>query len=76
MTTINDRITALKEEQLALTTRHDAMVAENQKANTEFQQVVSKNQVRFQQITGAIQELEALKKLFEEDGKEKATQKT
>jgi hypothetical protein len=57
---IKERIAKLKATLHELTTSHDAMVAKNQASNQEFQETVSRNQARFQQLNGAIVELEDL----------------
>lgn len=57
---IEERINKLRVELQRLNNRHDAMVQENQRINQEFQQNVTKNQNRFQQLVGAIAELETM----------------
>ena len=59
---INERILKLKATLHDLTKSHDEMVAENQAKQQEFQQAVNRNQNQFQQLRGAITELEALQK--------------
>jgi archaellum component FlaC len=51
---IEERIKALNREAEVLTARHDRVVR-------DYQQVISGNQNRFQQIKGAVQELEYMK---------------
>lgn len=58
--TIQERIEKLKAEKTALTQAHEAMVQEQEKRHREFQQQVGKNQQRFQQLDGAITELESM----------------
>jgi hypothetical protein len=64
---IEERITELRIELFTLSRCHDDMIAENQRMNQEFQKRVADNQARFQQINGAIIELEAIQK----DGEDK-----
>jgi hypothetical protein len=64
---IDERITELQIERATLQQNHDAMIAAHQEAAKQFQERVAQNQARFQQIAGAIAELEALQK----DGQEK-----
>lgn len=58
---IEERIQALTLEQQALQTNHENMVKMNQQSNREFQEQVVKNQTRFAQIMGALNELNQLK---------------
>lgn len=57
---IEHRIKTLTLERNALEINHNALIKQNQKLNEEFQQAVMKNQTRFAQLTGAIQELTQL----------------
>lgn len=57
---IQEKIGKLQIEQATLQTRHDNIVKEFQVKQAEFQQVVTGNQNRFQQITGAIAQLTEL----------------
>ena len=57
---IEQRIQNLKIELATLNTNHEAMVAAKNQADQEFQQSVLRNQARFQQLTGAIAELELM----------------
>jgi hypothetical protein len=71
--TIQERINNLRVEQSILRERHDAMIAENSRANQQFQAAVQQSQNRFQQIAGAIAELEQMQAEAQEtDGKEPA----
>jgi hypothetical protein len=47
---LNDRIKTLEKERTELTTAHD-------KAMQQWQQIILDNRTRFQQLTGAIDEL-------------------
>jgi hypothetical protein len=60
-TLIEERINKLTIEQGNLQHQHDAMVKHNQLMNQEYQQRVIKNQTRFAQIAGAIEELSKLR---------------
>jgi len=60
MKTIEERINKLRAELQNLNNRHDAMVEENKRINQEFGQAVQQNQNRFQQLVGAIAELETM----------------
>lgn len=62
---IQEQIGKLQIEQATLQTRHDNIVKEFQFKQAEFQQVVSGNQNRFQQITGSIQSLTEMLKTFD-----------
>lgn len=57
---IQEKIGALRIEQATLQTLHDNMVQNFQQHQNEFQQKVSGNQARFQQITGALSQLTEL----------------
>jgi hypothetical protein len=57
---IDKRLGELNIELAALQTFHDRMVADFQSRQTQFQTRVQSNQLRFQQITGAIEELTKL----------------
>jgi hypothetical protein len=59
---ITERITELQIERATLQQTHDQMIAAHQEATKQFQERVAANQNRFQQIAGAIAELEALQK--------------
>lgn len=61
LTTIEKRIKENQLELAVLRQSHDQMVAVAQAQQQEFQQRVSQNQLRFQQLTGAIGELEQLR---------------
>ena len=67
---IAERITELQIERAALQQNHDAMIAAHQETVKVFQERVAQNQNRFQQIAGAIAELEALQKDGQEEPKE------
>jgi CHASE3 domain sensor protein len=58
---IEERISKLTAEQQNLDIIHNSMVKQNQRMNQEFNQQVIKNQTRFAQITGAIEELSKLR---------------
>jgi len=60
-TQIEERINKLTIEQGNLQHQHDGMVKHNYLMNQEFQQRVIKNQTRFAQIAGAIEELSKLR---------------
>lgn len=62
MVKLEERISRLKIELLALQQAHEKAVQENQVTNQDFQKRVAENQVRFQQLTGAIAELEEMQK--------------
>ena len=62
---IQEKIGKLQIEQATLQTLHDNMVKDFQQKQAEFQQVVTGNQARFQQLTGAIAELSALLKTLD-----------
>jgi len=64
---IEQRISKLREELQNLNNRHDAMVEDNKRINIEFGQEVQKNQNRFQQLVGAIAELENLQREAQAD---------
>lgn len=57
---IKERIEKLKLEQFELNKAHDFMVEQNNARQTEFNAQVTRNQQRFQQLGGAIAELETL----------------
>jgi hypothetical protein len=59
---IQERIDKLKVTLHDLTKSHEEMVAENQRQNQEFQQTAARNQQQFQQLRGAIAELESMMK--------------
>jgi len=62
MSKIDDRLITLKIELATLQQTHQQMVEVKQKQDEEFRQRVADNQARFQQLNGAIQELEAIQK--------------
>lgn len=64
---IDQRIKRLESEQAILMQSHETTVARYQELQRKFQEAISQNQVRFQQIKGGIAELTALK---EQNGKE------
>jgi hypothetical protein len=71
---IEARITKLKAELHDHTNRHDQMIAEHQRSENEFNQQVIRSQTRYQQIAGAIAELELmLQESQEKNGDEPAT---
>lgn len=57
---IKAEIGKLQVEQASLQVQHDQMVRNFQQMQAEFQQRVAANQNRFQQITGAMANLQAL----------------
>lgn len=59
--TIEERIKEYQVELAVLRQAHDQMVAVAQQQQQEFQNRVAQNQNRFQQLSGAIAELEQLK---------------
>lgn len=61
---IENRIREYQVELAVLRTSHEHMVAAQQKATETFNEKVNANQIRFQQLSGAIAELEDLKKEF------------
>jgi DNA anti-recombination protein RmuC len=67
------RIADLRAELQALNNGHDQMVAEKQKTDEEFQKRVTQNQNRFQQLIGAIAELENMMREGQKDNGEAAT---
>jgi hypothetical protein len=71
MTKIEERITELRIESATLQQNHDAMIAAHQETVKLFQERVAANQNRFQQIAGAIAELEAIQKDGQEPKEEK-----
>jgi phosphotransferase system IIB component len=58
---IQARIDRLKIELADLSKIHDEQIEQNKLMNKVFQEQVAQNQARFQQINGAIAELEQLK---------------
>lgn len=58
--TIKTEIEKLEREKADLKTIHETMVREDQQRQQVFQQAVVKNQNRFQQISGAIAQLQQL----------------
>ena len=54
---IEQRITELTTERARLNAEHTDLVQQNQRMNQEFQQRIVKNQTRYAQLTGAIDEL-------------------
>ena len=70
---LEDRILKLKSDLLQLTREHDKMIAEKNQKDQEFQQTIVRNQNRWQQIAGAIAELELMQRETQEgDGGELA----
>jgi TolA-binding protein len=63
--TIESRIREYQLELAVLRQAHDQMVATFQQQQTQFNERVGQNQNRFQQLTGAIGELEQLKQTFQ-----------
>jgi peptidoglycan hydrolase CwlO-like protein len=61
ITTIEERIKKYNVDLAILKQNHDQMVAAFQQHQKEFQDKVAANQNRYQQLTGAIAELEQLK---------------
>jgi len=59
---IEARITKLKAELHDHTQRHDAMIAEHNRNEAEFNRQVILSQSRYQQIAGAIAELELMQR--------------
>jgi hypothetical protein len=57
---IEERIKEYRIEQACLQQQHEVMIAKFQQTEQEFRQRVGANQSRFQQIAGAIAELEQL----------------
>lgn len=57
---IEQKITQLKHEQNMLQLQHDKMVRERNEREQQFSQIVTSNQARFQQITGALIHLNEL----------------
>jgi hypothetical protein len=57
---IEERITKLKAQLHDHTQRHDALIAAHNQSENEFQQRVIQSQARYQQIAGAIAELELM----------------
>jgi hypothetical protein len=64
------RIDKLKIELFDLQRAHEKAIADKQKADQEFQEFIAKNQQRFQQLNGAIAELETIQAAAEEIAKE------
>jgi hypothetical protein len=62
MTSLEQRILKLKATLHDITKSHDEMVVEHNATVQEFQQAVTRNQNRFQQLRGAISELEEMQK--------------
>ena len=60
--TIENRIKEYQLELAVLRQNHDQMVAVKQQQDQEFQQRVAANQNRYQQLTGALAELDLLLK--------------
>jgi len=68
LSTIEERIKEYRMELVVLQQTHNQMVALKQQQDTEFQQRVVVNQNRYQQLTGAIGELEQLKQKLQVTG--------
>jgi phage shock protein A len=59
---IEQRITELKAELHDLTKRHDAIIAEHNRTEQEFNTAIVQSQNRYQQLAGAIAELELMQR--------------
>jgi len=57
---IEQRIIQLKAELHDLTQRHDGIVADHNRAEQEFNKAIVQSQNRYQQLAGAIAELELM----------------
>lgn len=57
---IEERLSALKEELKTLQVNHDLLVAERNQREKVFGEQVQANQIRFQQLHGAIENLSQL----------------
>jgi len=68
--TIEQRIRDYQIELSVLRTTHDQMVAVQEQSTKQFNERVQQNQVRFQQLTGIISELEQLKGTLAENNGE------
>jgi chromosome segregation ATPase len=66
ITTIEERIKETNIELAMLQQSHDAMLAAYQQKEQEFRKRVGENQSRFQQLQGALKELERLRGQFEQ----------
>ena len=57
---IHEKIKTLRTEQATLQASHDALVREHQSRTAKVQETIANNQSRFQQIAGAIAQLQEL----------------
>ena len=62
MTSLEQRILKLKATLHDITKSHDEMVAEHNANVQKFQEAVTRNQTQFQQLRGAINELEEMQR--------------
>jgi len=73
---IEQRITKLKADLLDHTNAHDRMIADHNRSEQEFNAAVIRSQTRYQQLAGAIAELELMQKEIQENNGQETTKRT